>query len=147
MLNILCMRASSPLLTLKCVHMRSHKRTRTHICTYAWLQASEHGKNLQLDNWRSLQLAKYTANPAHPWSRFATGAFIKEGNRVDKGRGPSCEGSTGMVVEEGWCCVVAHPLCALVCAQPLPPLPPTLTCSPHPRQPGHTEHGAQSKGP
>jgi len=34
---------------------------------------SEHGKNLQQDAWRQMQLAKHTANPAHPWSRFATG--------------------------------------------------------------------------
>ncbi|MEW5297373.1 MAG: hypothetical protein WDW36_000586 [Sanguina aurantia] len=34
---------------------------------------SEHGKNLATDAWRQLQLYKHTANPAHPWARFATG--------------------------------------------------------------------------
>ncbi|KAL6746748.1 insulinase-like metalloprotease [Haematococcus lacustris] len=34
---------------------------------------SEHGKNLQQDGWRQLQLAKHTANPDHPWSHFSTG--------------------------------------------------------------------------
>jgi hypothetical protein len=35
--------------------------------------ACRHGKNLNSDAWRKLQLWKATANPAHPFSRFATG--------------------------------------------------------------------------
>ncbi|KAL6770545.1 hypothetical protein ACKKBF_B31700 [Auxenochlorella protothecoides x Auxenochlorella symbiontica] len=34
---------------------------------------SEHGKNLNSDAWKALQLWKHTANPDHPFSRFATG--------------------------------------------------------------------------
>lgn len=34
---------------------------------------SEHGKNLNSDAWRKLQLWKATASPAHPFSRFSTG--------------------------------------------------------------------------
>ncbi|EFN55439.1 hypothetical protein CHLNCDRAFT_35384 [Chlorella variabilis] len=36
---------------------------------------SEHGKNLNSDPWRKLQLWKAVANPAHPFSRFSTGSF------------------------------------------------------------------------
>ncbi|KAL4858339.1 Insulin-degrading enzyme-like 1 [Chlorella vulgaris] len=36
---------------------------------------SEHGKNLNSDPWRKLQLWKATANPAHPFSRFSTGSY------------------------------------------------------------------------
>lgn len=32
-----------------------------------------HGKNLNSDPWKSLQLWKATANPQHPFSKFSTG--------------------------------------------------------------------------
>lgn len=34
---------------------------------------SEHGKNLNADAWKRLQLWKSTSNPTHPFSRFSTG--------------------------------------------------------------------------
>jgi insulysin len=36
---------------------------------------SEHGKNLNSDAWRKLQLWKHSANPESVFSRFATGTF------------------------------------------------------------------------
>ncbi|PSC73920.1 Zinc-peroxisomal [Micractinium conductrix] len=36
---------------------------------------SEHGKNLNSDPWRKLQLWKATANKGHPFARFSTGSF------------------------------------------------------------------------
>ncbi len=36
-------------------------------------QDAEHGKNLQLDVWRQMQLSKHLANPQHPFARFHTG--------------------------------------------------------------------------
>jgi insulysin len=36
---------------------------------------SEHGKNMNSDPWRKLQLWKRTANPGHPFARFSTGSF------------------------------------------------------------------------
>lgn len=43
---------------------------------------SEHGKNIDTDAWRLLQLAKHTANPEHPWARFATGGLGHGGRCV-----------------------------------------------------------------
>ncbi|KAL0019017.1 hypothetical protein WJX77_001203 [Trebouxia sp. C0004] len=34
---------------------------------------SEHGKNLNSDGWKALQLWRHTSNPAHPCHRFSTG--------------------------------------------------------------------------
>lgn len=34
-----------------------------------------HGKNLNSDMWRQMQLWKATANQAHPFSKFATGSY------------------------------------------------------------------------
>ncbi|KAL0046282.1 hypothetical protein WJX82_008028 [Trebouxia sp. C0006] len=34
---------------------------------------SEHGKNLNSDGWKALQLWRHTCNPAHPCHRFSTG--------------------------------------------------------------------------
>ncbi|KAL3136084.1 hypothetical protein ABBQ32_007107 [Trebouxia sp. C0010 RCD-2024] len=37
------------------------------------LVCHRHGKNLNSDGWKALQLWRHTSNPAHPCHRFATG--------------------------------------------------------------------------
>jgi insulysin len=37
---------------------------------------SEHGKNLNSDPWRQLQLNKHTANQGNPWAKFFTGEWV-----------------------------------------------------------------------
>ena len=47
---------------------------------------SEHNKNLQVDMWRTFQLMKSIADPAHPFSKFGTG------NKKTLAEDPAAEG-------------------------------------------------------
>lgn len=80
---------------------------------------SEHGKNLNADAWRQMQLAKHTANRGHPYAKFFTGARACAGQTAGAPRGRAA----------------ADPMPTPTRTKATPTLPPAADCKPTKHQP------------
>jgi secreted Zn-dependent insulinase-like peptidase len=53
----------------------SKRWSAVHLAAEHHMPASRHGKNINSDMWRQMQLWRGASNPAHPFCRFHTGNY------------------------------------------------------------------------